>query len=175
MAETTKELHEKFEPNPDTQALTGHGDKLVDYEPHPENSLKISPEHEEIIRAITSLYSGSASEKDMQVYAEKSIYDDPLSYCDTRYKIAGQWYGLPMLFAKLETKKTEVVKDTPDEIIFKLRQEYTPKVIHTPKIVDSLVSLGLDGEGKVRYHKVGVFVLSVAVHYILTGFLGSME
>ena len=29
----------------------------------------------------------------MQVYAAEAIYDDPLSYCDTRYKIAGQWYG----------------------------------------------------------------------------------
>jgi len=29
----------------------------------------------------------------MQVYAEKAIYDDSWSYCDTRYKIAGQWYG----------------------------------------------------------------------------------
>lgn len=30
----------------------------------------------------------------MQVYAENAIYDDPWSYCDTRYKIAGQWYGM---------------------------------------------------------------------------------
>ena len=30
----------------------------------------------------------------MQVYAQEAIYDDPLSYCDTRYKIAGQWYGM---------------------------------------------------------------------------------
>lgn len=29
----------------------------------------------------------------MLVYTEKAIYDDPWSYCDDRYKIAGQWYG----------------------------------------------------------------------------------
>jgi hypothetical protein len=91
MASTTKGLHEKFEPHPDPQGMTGHGAKEVDYEPHAENSLKISPEHQEIVRAITALYSGSSNEKDMNVYAEKAIYDDPLSYCDTRYKIAGQW------------------------------------------------------------------------------------
>ena len=125
MASTTSELHDKFEPTPNAQALTGSGDeapphnvsKDVDYEPHPELSMKISPEHEAIIKHITNLYSGSCSEGDMQVYAEKAIYDDPLSYCDTRYKIAGksyhilqlcfhslsmlsfystgQWYGLP--------------------------------------------------------------------------------
>ncbi|KIW92620.1 uncharacterized protein Z519_06467 [Cladophialophora bantiana CBS 173.52] len=89
----------------------------------------------------------------MSVYSEKAIYDDPLSYCDTRYKIAGQWYGLPKVFSKLETKKIEVVKDTPTDIVFKLRQEDTPKVLDTPKEVDSLISLSLDGSGKVRYHK----------------------
>lgn len=49
--------------------------------------------------------------------------------------------------------KTEVVSDKEDEIVFKMRHEYTPKLLSTPKAVDSLVSLGLDGDGKVRYHK----------------------
>lgn len=125
MAETTEELHSRFEPHPDPQALTGHDDsnhnvaKDVDYEPHPEKSLKVSPEHQKIIDAITGLYSGKASEELMQVYAEKAVYDDPASYCDTRYKIAGQWYGLPKLFGKLETKAVEVVQDKDDEIVYK--------------------------------------------------------
>lgn len=29
----------------------------------------------------------------MLVYTEKAIYDDPWSYCEDRYRIAGQWYG----------------------------------------------------------------------------------
>jgi len=45
------------------------------------------------------------------------------------------------------------VSDKDDEIVFKLRHEYTPRLLNTPKAVDSLVSLGLDGEGKVKYHK----------------------
>jgi hypothetical protein len=90
-SETTEELHQKYEPVPDPHELAGEDagrpgslSTDVDYEPHPEESLKVSPEHQAIIDAIMSLYSGSASEKDMQVYAEKSIYDDPWSYCDTR-------------------------------------------------------------------------------------------
>jgi len=159
-SESTEELHQKYEPKPDPHELTGNDDgrpgsvsKDVDYEPHPEKSLKVSPEHQAIINAITSLYSNSASEKDMQVYAEKSIYDDPFSYCDTRYKIAGQWYGLPKLFASSKTLKTQVVSDTPTEIIFKMRQEYTPKVLNKSKVADSLISLSLDENGKVKYHK----------------------
>ena len=90
-SESTEAIHQKYEPHPDPHALTGSDDgqlgkvsKDVDYEPYPEKSLRVSSEHQAIIDAITSLYSGSASEEDMQVYAEKSIYDDPWSYCDTR-------------------------------------------------------------------------------------------
>ena len=155
---STQELHDRFEPRPDAKELTGHDDgghgvQEADFEPHPERSLKVSQEHQQIINAITNLYGGSASEEDMQVYDNKAVYDDPLSYCDTRYKIAGQWYGLPKIFAKLETKGIEVVKDTNDEIVYKMRHEYTLKGVHVGRKVDSLMSLGLDSEGKVRYHK----------------------
>lgn len=157
---TTHELHRNYEPNPDPVRLTrddgarrGLVGKDVDYEPRPERSLKISQEHQLIIRRITSLYSGSASEDDMQVYAEKSIYDDPLSYCDTRHKIAGQWYGIPRLFASSKTLKTEVVSDSSKEIVFKMRQQYTPRILHTAMQIDSLISLSLDDTGKVKYHK----------------------
>ena len=125
MAQTTEDLHSRFEPHPDPKTLTSQEDtdgnvaKDVDYEPHPEKSLKVSPEHQNIIDAITGLYSGNASEELMKVYAEKAVYDDPASYCDTRYKIAGQWYGLPKLFSKLVTQAVEVVEDTEDEIVYK--------------------------------------------------------
>jgi hypothetical protein len=95
--ETTSSLHENYEPNPDPLSLTSdtkqdrsqNVNKDVDYEPDPEKSIPVSPAQQEIINKITSLYSAQASESNMDVYAEKSIYDDPWSYCDTRYKIAG--------------------------------------------------------------------------------------
>lgn len=57
------------------------------------------------------------------------------------------------VFSKLRTLKTQVVEDKPELIVFKLQQEYTPIVLHKAITVNSLVSLSLDGEGKVRYHK----------------------
>ena len=99
MGSRADELQNQFEPRPDPQQLTSHKDPTknsssgVDYEPHPDRSINISGERHGIVKAITNLYSGSASERDMQVYAAEAIYDDPWSYCDTRYKIAGQWYG----------------------------------------------------------------------------------
>ena len=93
------EVPQSYEIRPDPQQLTQNSDPSknastgVDYEPHPESSIKLEPERQKIVDSICNLYSGSASESDMQVYAELSVYDDPWSYCDTRYKIAGQWYG----------------------------------------------------------------------------------
>jgi hypothetical protein len=92
-------LEEEFEKRPDPVALTQNADPAqnsssgVDYEPHPEKSIQLEPAREKIVQAICNLYSGSASEEDMMVYGKEAIYDDPWSYCDTRYKIAGQWYG----------------------------------------------------------------------------------
>ena len=88
---------QSYEPHPDPQELAparpGSTSDL-DYEPHPSESISISPDQKKIVTAICNLYSGSASESDMSVYAGNAIYDDPWSYCDTRYKIAGQWYGM---------------------------------------------------------------------------------
>lgn len=92
------------EPHPDPQALTSNADPThnsktgVDYEPHPSSSIPLTPARQKIVDSICALYSGSArdkevGERDMLVYAEKAVYDDPWSYCDTRFKIAGQWYG----------------------------------------------------------------------------------
>ena len=58
-----------------------------------------------------------------------------------------------MVMASSKTIKTEVVRSTPEEIDFKLQQEYTPRLINLSKVVNSLVSLRFDENGKVKYHK----------------------
>ena len=52
-----------------------------------------------------------------------------------------------------KTLSTEVVQKSEKEIVFKMRQEYKPRLMPAGKAVDSLISLGLDGDGKVLYHK----------------------
>ncbi|KAL8667861.1 MAG: hypothetical protein Q9202_000326 [Teloschistes flavicans] len=174
----------EHEPRPDPQTLTSNPNPSqnastdVDYTPHPDSSIQIPPEREAIVKAITNLYSGSASKEDMEVYAEKAVYDDPWSFCDTRYKIAGQWYGMsqfppspltsggwfidvnpgcakgiPKLFSSSRTLATEIVLSSPDTLSWKQRQEYTPKLLHYSKPVNSLITCTLDAEGKVVYHK----------------------
>lgn len=73
-----------------------------------------------------------------------------------RYKIAGQWYGIPKLFAKSETLATEIVASDEHELVWKQRQKYTFAGIHLSKTADSLISLKLEGtepNEKVVYHK----------------------
>jgi len=92
----------------------------------------------------------------MRVYSEKAVYDDPWSYCDDRFKIAGQWYGIPKIMGSSKTLATEIVSSTDEEIVFKLQQEYRPKLMPAGKAVNSLVSLALvkeGGEEKVVFHK----------------------
>jgi hypothetical protein len=62
--------------------------------------------------------------------------------------------GIPKIMKSSRTIKTQVVSAKPEEIIFKLQQEYTPKPMPVAKKVNSLVTLTLDKEGKVKYHKV---------------------
>jgi len=79
--------------------------------------------------------------------------------------------GIPKLFAKSQTLATEIITCVPPssdsktsdtatsgarsegEIIFKLKQEYTPKLIGASKVVNSLITLSLDKDCKVKYHK----------------------
>ena len=51
------------------------------------------------------------------------------------------------------TLGTQIISSTPSELIFKMKREYTPRVVHFSKTVNSLVILTLDEQGKVKYHK----------------------
>lgn len=147
-----------------------------DYEPNPSASIKLSSDRQHILDSIVRLYSGSAKhdenstgKQDMLVYASKAIYDDLWSYCDTRYKIAGQWYGIPYVMKSSVTKAVEVVSSTdggstkePAAIVFKMKRAWTPRVLGKTFDVNHYVTLSLekampeDGEGpseRVKYHK----------------------
>ncbi|KAI6810412.1 hypothetical protein KC332_g12403 [Hortaea werneckii] len=151
-----------------------------DYEPNPSASIELNPERQHIVDSILRLYSGSGNheegstgEKDMRVYAKQAVYDDVWSYCDTRYKIAGQWYGIPAVMKSSETKAIEIVSSTPSpdspgtgmkpgEIVFKMKRAWTPKLLQKTYDVNHFVTLSMekamedDGEGpseRVKYHK----------------------
>jgi len=148
-----------------------------DYEPNPSASIKLSSDRQHVLDSILRLYSGSGrkdstGEQDMHVYAKKAIYDDIASYCDTRYKIAGQWWGIPNVMKSSVNKAVEVISSTPvpegqakepGAIVFKMKQAWTPRLMGGKTFdVNHFVTLSLekaaeeDGEGpaeRIKYHK----------------------
>ena len=90
--------------------------------------------------------------------------------CDTRYKVAGQWFGIPAVMKSSTTKSIEVISstqaspetNTPAAIVFKMKRAWTPRLSPKSFDVNHFVTLSLekaaeeDGEGpseRVRYHK----------------------
>ncbi len=61
--------------------------------------------------------------------------------------------GIPKVMASSKTLATEIISNTDTQLAFKMKQEYTPRVVHFTKPVNSLVTLTLDEQGKVKYHK----------------------
>lgn len=75
-----------------------------------------------------------------------------------KFSLADRWgnpkLGIPKVMASSKTLATEIVSNSHTELVFKLRQEYTPRLVHFSKPVNSLVSLTFDEDGdKVKYHK----------------------
>ena len=152
--------------------------KNEDYEPNPSASIQLSEERQYILDSILRLYSGSGTNdegstgaQDMRVYAKQTVYDDIASYCDTRYKIAGQWWGIPVVAKESKTLAVQVVSSTsvanaqgsvPGELVFKMKRAWALRAMKKAYEVNHLVTLSLekaageDGEGpseRVKYHK----------------------
>lgn len=63
------------------------------------------------------------------------------------------YIGIPKVMASSKTLATEIVSNTDTQLAFKMKQEYTPRLLHFSKPVNSLVTLTFDEQGKVKYHK----------------------
>ena len=61
--------------------------------------------------------------------------------------------GIPKVMSSSRTLATEIVLSEPDKLVFKMKQEYSPRAVPMKKAVNSLVTLTLDEAGKVVYHK----------------------
>jgi hypothetical protein len=100
----------------------------------------------------------------------KTNTTNPIPDCDTRYKIAGQWWGIPAVMKSSTTTSIQVVSstqaspnsDVPASIVFKMKRAWTPRLSPKTFDVNHFVTLSLeraaeeDGEGpseRVRYHK----------------------
>jgi hypothetical protein len=134
-------------------------DPTGDYTPNPSKSLPLSPTRKALLDDMISLYEMGATVERVQRYTPDAVYNDELGYADDRYKIAGQWFGLPYIFREAKSRSHEVVTNDKDLIQFRHEMEWHPKLVPKTVTLRSLVSLSLDPATiddefiRVKYHK----------------------
>ncbi|KAK2614258.1 hypothetical protein N8I77_001104 [Diaporthe amygdali] len=145
-----------------------------DYKPDPSKSLPLSTARQSLIDDIIALYEMKPTVDRVKRYTPDCVYNDQFVYANDRYKMAGQWFALPKLFAGAKSHGYEVVTNDRDLIQFKHEevrlsikarppklcrpffflffffllmitfQEWTFKVIPKTAVVNAIVSLSLD-------------------------------
>uniref|UniRef100_A0A0W0G9I6 Uncharacterized protein n=2 Tax=Moniliophthora roreri TaxID=221103 RepID=A0A0W0G9I6_MONRR len=130
-----------------------------DAHPDPTKSLLLSPARQRLIDNVIALYSCQPTRERVSRYTPDCIYDDQFVYANDRYKMAGQWFALPMLFKESKNEGYEIIKNDRELIQFKNEQSWTfPTGIKTATI-NAIVSLSLDPATadsdfpQIKYHK----------------------
>lgn len=151
---------------PDDASLPGtsfeprQNDATGDYTPNPAKSLPLSAARQALVDDIIALYALGATVDRVKRYTPDAVYNDELGYANDRYKIAGQWFGLPYVFREGKSRSHEIVTNDRDLIQFRHEMEWTPKLLPKKVTLRSLVSLSLDPATRddvefirVKYHK----------------------
>lgn len=100
-----------------------------DYKPDPSRSIKLSPARQALLDDIIALYSCKPTRERVRRYTPDCVYDDQFVYANNRYKMAGQWFALPKLFAESKNEAYQVVTNDPDLIQFK-NEQASPRSEH---------------------------------------------
>ena len=104
-----------------------------DYHPDPSKSIPLSPPRQALLDDILALYSCQPTRRRVERYSPDCVYDDQFVYANDRYKMAGQWFALPKLFASSKNESYQVVTNDPLLIQFKNEQVFTIS-LHTSSI-----------------------------------------
>lgn len=96
-----------------------------DYTPDPSKSLPLSPARQALIDDIIALYSCQPTVERVKRYTPDCVYDDQFVYANDRYKMAGQWFGLPKLFKNSVNEGYQIVKNDKGLIQFRNEQVCT--------------------------------------------------
>lgn len=90
-----------------------------DYKPDPSKSLPLSTARQSLLDDIIALYEMKPTVDRVKRYTPDCVYNDQFVYANDRYKMAGQWFALPKLFAGAKSHGYEVVTNDRDLIQFK--------------------------------------------------------
>lgn len=90
-----------------------------DYKPDPSKSLPLSPARQSLLDDIIALYEMKPTVERVKRYTPDCVYNDQFVYANDRYKMAGQWFALPKLFAGAKSHGYQVVTNDRDLIQFR--------------------------------------------------------
>ncbi|WWC91653.1 uncharacterized protein L201_006599 [Kwoniella dendrophila CBS 6074] len=130
-----------------------------DMEPDTSKSIPLPPNRQKLIDDVIALYSCQPTVERVARYAPACVYDDQFVYANDRYKMAGQWFGLPKLFPQSDNLGYEIVKNDDTLIQFKNKQRWHFHLIPKTATINALVSIVLDPATKdsdfplILYHK----------------------
>lgn len=90
-----------------------------DYKPDPSKSLPLSTARQSLLDDIIALYEMKPTVDRVKRYTPDCVYNDQFVYANDRYKMAGQWFALPKLFAGAKSHGYQVVTNDRDLIQFR--------------------------------------------------------
>ncbi|KAH9985564.1 hypothetical protein BJV77DRAFT_108300 [Russula vinacea] len=111
-----------------------------------------NPFHLTVLDDIKDMYEGFATKEMLQKRWRKDAeYEDPYTRCKGLNEIAPQWYALPRMYTKLTLTGRRVLSSTehPNRLILWQKHEYTIRVTGSKKVVESILVIDFDEEGKI--------------------------
>ncbi|KAH9057138.1 hypothetical protein EDB83DRAFT_2390402 [Lactarius deliciosus] len=101
---------------------------------------------------LKEMYEGRSTKEIIQKRWQKGAeYEDPYTRCKGLSEIAPQWYALPRMYSKLAVTGRRVLSSTehPNRLIMWQKHEYTVRVTGSKKVVESILVIDFDGDGKI--------------------------
>ncbi|KAF8162977.1 hypothetical protein B0H34DRAFT_302165 [Crassisporium funariophilum] len=84
-------------------------------------------------------------------WSKDAEFEDPLCKCKGFDEYAAQWFAMPKLFSHSKQISKRVMSSThsPSRLIYYQTQEYTSRLLNKKKIIESIIVVELDDNGKI--------------------------
>jgi len=111
-----------------------------------------NPFHLAALDDLKDMYEGLATKEMLQKRWRKDAeYEDPFTKCKGLHEIAPQWYTMPRMYNNLAVTGRRVLSsmEHPSRLIMWQKHEYTVRVTGSKKVVESILVIDFDEEGKI--------------------------
>ncbi|KAL1921678.1 uncharacterized protein VTP21DRAFT_10320 [Calcarisporiella thermophila] len=117
------------------------------------SQMSLNAERQNIVDDILKLYQLEPTHERFRHYAADAVFEDPIAHAVGIGSVKAQFFGMPKVFNKSVTENYSITKNEPDEINIDLNQRYTFAIINKEKLLNSLVVLKFNDEGKIILHQ----------------------